>query len=138
MTLRASAALCMAISVFVCAAVCAVDAFLEPRAGSVAGIAGAALAAAALAASGRRAYARRVPAVLRVDAGGSRVTAFGRRGETLADGTLAGCAHWSDLLLVLAVRRGRWRSVPLVIPADALDAAAFRALSVAARTAGDA
>jgi hypothetical protein len=133
MMLRASAALCMVLAVFVCAAAYAVYAFVEPRAATFAGLAGGIAAAAALAACARRAYVRRVPAGLRVDAGGTRVTAFGRRGETLADGQVLACTHWSDLLLVLMVGRRGERAVPLVIPADALDAAAFRALSVVGR-----
>ncbi|KDB08438.1 hypothetical protein LIG30_2489 [Burkholderia sp. lig30] len=133
MTLRASAALCMVLAVFVCAAACAVYAFIGPRASTFTGLAGAVVAAAALAACARRACARRVPAGLQVAAGGARVTAFGRRGETLADGQVLACTHWSDLLLVLTVGRRGGRAVSLVIPADALDSAVFRALSVVGR-----
>ncbi|WP_179402537.1 protein YgfX [Burkholderia guangdongensis] len=131
-TLRASAALCLALAVFVVAAACAVHLFVAPRAGVVPGAGGAIAAALLLAAAASRACARRMPAELRVDASG-QIAAFGRAGRMLAHGGVTGCVHWSSLLLVLSVgARGR-RPVRLLIPADALDAAAFRALSVLAR-----
>ncbi len=63
------------------------------------------------------------------------LAAFDRDGRRLARGQIAGCTQWSDLLVVLRVQgRGR-RVTPLVIPADAVDAAVFRALCVLGRRA---
>ncbi|WP_010091834.1 hypothetical protein, partial [Burkholderia ubonensis] len=81
-----------------------------------------------------RACARRLPAEVRIDALGE-VAAFGRAGQLLARGRVTGYAHWSSLLLVLSVGQGGRRARPLLIPADALDAPSFSALSVLARTA---
>ena len=70
---------------------------------------------------------------MQIDAFGE-VAAFGRTGRLLARGRVAE-AHWSNLL-VLSVGRAPGGFRPLLIPADALDAASFSALSVLARTAG--
>ena len=93
------------------------------------------MTAALLAVCAARACARRLPAELQIDAFGE-VAAFGRTGRLLARGRVTGHAHWSSLLLVLSVGQGARRGRPLLIPADALDAASFSALSVLARTAG--
>jgi hypothetical protein len=134
MTLRASAALCLSLAVFVLAAACAVHLFLAPRAGLAAGVCGAAATAALLAVCALRACARRLPAAICVEASG-QVAAFGRAGQLLARGSVTGCAHWSGLLLVLSVGQEGRRPRSLLIPADALDASSFRALSVLARSA---
>ncbi|RQS73025.1 hypothetical protein DID96_09220 [Burkholderia sp. Bp8963] len=140
-TLRASAVSYLVLAVFVASAACAVHLFLAPRAGVAAGAAGAIAVAVLLAYGAARACARRLPAELRIDALGE-VAAFGRTGRLLARGRVTGHAHWSSLLLVLSVGpdgskgpNGRWART-LLIPADALDAASFSALSVLARTAG--
>ncbi|KVN54262.1 hypothetical protein WT14_30325 [Burkholderia stagnalis] len=133
--LRASAALSVMLAVFVAAAAGAVHLFLAPRTGAAAAAIGATATALLLAACAVRACARRLPAELRVDALGE-VAAFGRTGQLLARGRVAGHAHWASLLLVLSVGPDGRRGRPLLIPADALDAASFRALSVLARTAG--
>ncbi|MXN78510.1 hypothetical protein GR157_27735 [Burkholderia sp. 4701] len=134
-TLRASAALYVMLAVFVAAAAGAVHLFLAPRTGVAAAAGGAVAAALLLAAAAARASARRMPAELRVDVLGE-VAAFGRTGRLLARGRVTGHAHWASLLLVLSVGPDGRRARPLLIPADALDAASFRALSVLARTAG--
>ncbi|MBK3339471.1 hypothetical protein GA845_32395, partial [Burkholderia pseudomallei] len=78
---------------------------------------------------------RHQPAALLIDAGAGVLAAFDRDGRRLARGQIAGCTQWSDLLVVLRVQgRGR-RVTPLVIPADAVDAAVFRALCVLGRRA---
>lgn len=123
------------LAMFVAAAAGAVHLFLAPRAGVAAATGGAVAAALLLAAGAARACARRLPAELRVDALGE-VAAFGRTGQLLARGRVTGHAHWGSLLLVLSVGPDGRRARPLLIPADALDAASFRVLSVLARTAG--
>ncbi|KVX19954.1 hypothetical protein WL03_08215 [Burkholderia ubonensis] len=134
--LRASAVLYVALAVFIAAAAVAVHLFVAPRAGVAAGAGAGALAvtAALLAFGVARTCARRLPAEVQVDALGE-VAAFGRAGQLLARGRVTGYAHWSSLLLVLSVGQGGRRARPLLIPADALDAPAFSALSVLARTA---
>jgi hypothetical protein len=131
-TLRASAVFRTALAVCIGAAACAVALFVAPRAGVAAGAGAAAVTAALLAVAAARSGAARMPAELRVDAFG-QIAAYGRAGRLLARGGVTGCVHWSSLLLVLSVGpRGR-RAAPLLIPADALDAASFRALSVLGR-----
>ncbi|MDV2202422.1 hypothetical protein, partial [Burkholderia pseudomallei] len=93
------------------------------------------LAAALVALRARAACVRHQPAALLIDAGAGVLAAFDRDGRRLARGQIAGCTQWSDLLVVLRVQgRGR-RVTPLVIPADAVDAAVFRALCVLGRRA---
>ncbi|MBF5011196.1 hypothetical protein [Burkholderia pseudomultivorans] len=133
--LRASAVSYLVLAVFVAAAAVSVHLFCAPRAGALAGACVAAATAALLAMGAARACARRLPAELRIDAFGE-VAAFGRTGRLLARGRVTGHAHWSSLLLVLTVGQGARRARPLLIPADALDAASFSALAVLARTAG--
>lgn len=82
-----------------------------------------------------RAVWRRHPAELRIDARTGGLAAFDRTGSLMAEGRIAGCTQWSDLLLVLEVRSRAGRAVSLLIPADALDASAFRVLSVLGRRA---
>ena len=135
MTLRISAALCMSLAIFVLAGGSAVHLFLAPRAGLAAGMCGAGAATAVLAIAALRACARRLPAALHIEASG-QVAAFGRAGQLLARGRVKGFAHWSGLLLVLSIGQDGQRGRPLLIPADALDAPSFRALSVMARSAG--
>lgn len=125
----------LVLAAFVAAAAASVFLFWAPRAGAAAGACVAALTAALLAVCAARACARRLPAEVRIDAFGE-VAAFGRTGRLLARGRVTGHAHWSSLLLVLSVGQGARRARPLLIPADTLDASAFSALSVLARTAG--
>lgn len=120
------------LAVFVASATASAYLFWAPRAGAAAG---AGVTAALLAVCAARACGRRLPAELQIDAFGE-VAAFGRTGRLLARGRVTGHAHWSSLLLVLSVGQGARRARPLLIPADALDAASFSALSVLARTAG--
>ncbi|CAB5098463.1 hypothetical protein IST4116A_01474 [Burkholderia cenocepacia] len=127
----------LVLAAFVASAAASAYLFCAPRAGAVAG-AGAGVSAATaalLAVWAARACARRLPAELRIDAFGE-IAAFGRTGRLLARGRVTGHAHWSSLLLVLSIGQGARRARPLLIPADALDAASFSALSVLARTAG--
>ncbi|KAB1595381.1 hypothetical protein C5O75_005160 [Burkholderia cepacia] len=133
--LRASAVSYVVLAAFVASAAASAYLFWAPRAGAAAGACVSAVTAALLAVCAARACARRLPAELRIDAFGE-VAAFGRTGRLLARGRVTGHAHWSSLLLVLSVGQGARRARPLLIPADALDAASFSALSVLAKTAG--
>jgi hypothetical protein len=119
---------------FVAAAAAAAYLFAAPRTGIAVGACVSAATAALLAVCAGRTCGRRLPAELRIDAFGE-IAAFGRTGRLLARGRVTGHAHWSSLLLVLSVGQGARRARPLLIPADALDAASFSALSVLARTA---
>ncbi|HDR9257865.1 TPA: hypothetical protein QDB21_003828 [Burkholderia vietnamiensis] len=132
--LRASAVSYVVLAAFVAACAASVYLFWAPRAGAAAGAGMAAATAALLTSCAMRAFAHRLPAELRVDAFGE-IAAFSRGGRLLARGRVTGHAHWSSLLLVLSVGQGARRARPLLIPADALDAASFSALSVLARTA---
>ncbi|MGU7779496.1 hypothetical protein [Burkholderia sp. PU8-34] len=133
--LRASAVSYVMLAVFVASAACAVHLFLAPRSGFAAGAGGAIAVAVLLAFGAVRACARRLPAELRIDALGE-IAAFGRSGQLLARGRVTGYAHWSSLLLVLSVGPDARPARALLIPADAVDAASFSALSVLARTSG--
>ncbi|MBW5806080.1 hypothetical protein FOZ70_15165 [Burkholderia sp. COPS] len=134
--LRASAVSYVVLAAFVASAAASAYLFWAPRAGAAAGACVSAVTAALLAVCAARACARRLPAELRIDAFGE-IAAFGRTGRLLARGRVTGHAHWSSLLLVLSVGgQGARRARPLLIPADALDAASFSALSVLAKTAG--
>ncbi|MBF3418504.1 hypothetical protein ISF41_19285 [Burkholderia pseudomallei] len=129
--LRASACLRVACALFVPAVGAALYACAAPLVGG----GGAAALAALVALRARAACVRHQPAALLIDAGAGVLAAFDRDGRRLARGQIAGCTQWSDLLVVLRVQgRGR-RVTPLVIPADAVDAAVFRALCVLGRRA---
>lgn len=94
------------------------------------------LAAAAFAALGLSfvRYERGQPALLELTAEG--IAGYDSAGRTLLQGRIVGAAQWTERLLVLAVAGadGR-RPKPLVVAADALDAAAFRELAVRGRQA---
>jgi hypothetical protein len=98
-----------------------------------AGAAGLCLAA-GLAVAARR-HARRSPAQLQFGEGGTWLAAFDRDGRCLAAGHITACAQWSDRLLALRVNGQASRRGTLLVPADALDAAAFRRLCAGARSA---
>ncbi|MBI0325908.1 RNA polymerase subunit sigma [Burkholderia plantarii] len=137
--LRASATLRVALAAFVvlCATAVAAGAaalpgrFMDQTGATLVGM----LSGAYLASVARRTSASRVPAALRIEAGSGALAVFDRGGRRVAFGPVVGCTQWADRLLVLAVARERGRPVPFVVPADALDARAFRALSVYGRQA---
>lgn len=132
--LHASVLLRVVLGLFVPAAAAALGAGLAPFVGVTAAVVGAGVVALLLAVFAHSACTRCLPAKLRLDAGGG-LAAFDRAGRLLAQGRVAGCLHWSDLLVVLAVRRNAGRTVSLVIPVDALDSRMFRVLSVLGRRA---
>ncbi|RDU97098.1 protein YgfX [Trinickia dinghuensis] len=62
------------------------------------------------------------------------VAAFDRTGRPLFQGRIVGFAQWAERVLVLAVAGGGMRRAKaFVVAADAVDAAAFRALAVRGR-----
>ncbi|WP_332261477.1 protein YgfX [Burkholderia sp. WSM2230] len=61
------------------------------------------------------------------------LTAWGRAGILLVQGRIAGCAHWSDRLLVLVLKPEEGCRQTLLIPADTVPPAVFRELAVRAR-----
>ncbi|CAH2774035.1 MAG: FIG00454574: hypothetical protein [uncultured Paraburkholderia sp.] len=65
--------------------------------------------------------------------GRESLTAWGRAGILLAQGRIAGCAHWSDRLLVLVLKPEEGRRNTLLVPADTVPPAVFRELAVRAR-----
>ncbi|CAH2907133.1 MAG: FIG00454574: hypothetical protein [uncultured Paraburkholderia sp.] len=60
------------------------------------------------------------------------LTAWGP-GILLAQGRIAGCAHWSDRLLVLVLKPDEGGRHMLLVPADTVPPAVFRELAVRAR-----
>jgi hypothetical protein len=77
-------------------------------------------------------YERRQPALIELTAEG--VAAFDGAGRSLFQGRIVGFAQWAERLLVLAVAGADVRrSHTIVICADALEPAAFRALAVRGR-----
>jgi len=89
------------------------------------------LAAFALLALGSVRYDRAQPVALTV--GRESLAAWGRAGILLAQGRIAGCAHWGDRLLVLVLKPEEGRSHTLLVPADTVPPAVFRELAVRAR-----
>ncbi|QRM22042.1 hypothetical protein JQX71_14515 [Burkholderia pseudomallei] len=133
--LRASACLRVACALFVPAVGAALYACAAPLVGGGGGGGTRGARRGVVALRARAACVRHQPAALLIDAGAGVLAAFDRDGRRLARGQIAGCTQWSDLLVVLRVQgRGR-RVTPLVIPADAVDAAVFRALCVLGRRA---
>ncbi|HEX7933116.1 MAG TPA: protein YgfX [Paraburkholderia sp.] len=76
-------------------------------------------------------HGRAQPVALKLGRDG--LTVWGRAGAVLAQGRIAGCAHWSDRLLVLTLVPDAGRRRTLFVPADTLPAAVFRALAVRGR-----
>jgi hypothetical protein len=92
------------------------------------------LAAAALAAFGLSfvRYERRQPMLLELTSEG--LAAFDGAGHALFQGRIVGVAQWAERWLVLAVAGpNARRPQAFVVAADAVDAAAFRALAVRGR-----
>ncbi|PMS19424.1 hypothetical protein C0Z18_13985 [Trinickia dabaoshanensis] len=86
---------------------------------------------AALCASFAR-YERRQPVLLELTPEG--IAGFGRGGQRLFQGRIVGFSQWAERLLVFAVAGPEARrSDAFVVAADAVDAAAFRALAVRGR-----
>ncbi|KAF1030364.1 MAG: hypothetical protein GAK40_00021 [Burkholderia plantarii] len=125
----------VAMAAFVALCAAAVGAAVAQHVDAVGAIFVGMLTAAGLWAAARHAQAGRVPAALRIDAGAQVLAAFDRSGACVVQGPVVSWAQWADRLLVLAVAVPRGRPVPLVVPADALEADAFRALSAFARRA---
>ncbi|KAF1064602.1 RNA polymerase subunit sigma [Burkholderia gladioli] len=139
--LRASATLRVVLAAFV--ALCAAAAggtALQLADGQFAGKIGAVfvglLTAASLAAVARETCASRIPAALRIEPATGTLAAYDDAGRRVAHGAVVRCTHWADRLLVLAIAREHGAPVALLVPADALDMAAFRALSVLGRRPG--
>ena len=76
-------------------------------------------------------HERARPVALKI--GREGLTAWGRAGNLLVHGRIAGCAHWSDLLLVLTLTPDTGRQHTLLVPADTVPAAVFRELAVRGR-----
>jgi hypothetical protein len=74
---------------------------------------------------------RAQPAALRM--GREGISVWGRAGNLLVYGRIAGCAHWSDRLLVLEVTPDEGRRQTLLVPADTVPTAVFRELAVRGR-----
>ena len=92
------------------------------------------LAGAALAAQGLSyvRYERRQPSAIEVTVEG--IAALDAKGCPLFQGRIVGFTHWSERLLVLAIGAADTsRRRTLVVCADSIDAAAFRALAVMGR-----
>ncbi|CAB3806598.1 hypothetical protein LMG28614_06430 [Paraburkholderia ultramafica] len=81
-------------------------------------------------------HERAQPVTLRI--GRDELAVWGRAGTLLARGRIAGCAQWSDRLLVLALKPEQGRASTLLLAADALPAPVFRELSVLGRRAAGA
>ncbi len=94
------------------------------------------LTAASLAAVARETLRAPDPAALRIEPATGTLAAYDYAGRRVAHGAVVRCTHWADRLLVLAIARERGAPVALLVPADALDMAAFRALSVLGRRRG--
>ena len=77
-------------------------------------------------------HERAQPAALKIGTDGG-LSAWNSAGSVLAQGRIAGCAHWSDRLLVLALRPDVGRSRTVLLAADALPAPVFRELAVLGR-----
>ncbi|MEX3612631.1 MAG: RNA polymerase subunit sigma [Burkholderia gladioli] len=137
--LRASATLRVVLAAFVALCAAAGGAALQLADGQFAGKIGAVfvglLTDASLAAVARETCARRIPAALRIEPATGMLAAYDHAGRCVAHGAVVRCMHWADRLLVLAIARERGAPVPLLVPADAVDAVAFRALSVLGRRA---
>ncbi|MGV2289067.1 hypothetical protein AAHK20_10160 [Trinickia sp. YCB016] len=130
--LRRSVALLGAMVVFALIASCAVYTVAAPRCG-IAQAVWFSAATLSILTLGMLAHERRRPAVLKIGPDG--VVALSRAGEVLLAGRIVGFTQWTGLLLVLAVavRDGKGRIGPLLIPADSLSPDFFRELAVRAR-----
>lgn len=122
--LRSATVACMLI------AVAAVQTCLAARLGGWQA-APAGLAALALLMLGALRYWRTEPGVIKIGPDG--LTVWNHAGQVVAQGRINGCSQWSGRLLILALAGMRGRSRPLLIPADALSAGAFRELAVLGR-----
>jgi len=145
-TLRRSAALRVALGAFVLIATLAVHGCLAAHLGTWRA-APLTLAVAALLALCAARYDAARPVALHLGRDGLSV--WNGEGVLLTQGRITGCAQWAGFLLVLALqpesRRTRAqmagfraRAHTLLLPADALPAAAFRELSVLGRRAAGA
>jgi len=74
---------------------------------------------------------RAQPVALQI--GRENLIAWGRAGILLAQGRIAGCAHWGDRLLVLNLKPDEGGRQTLLVPADTVPPAVFRELAVRAR-----
>jgi hypothetical protein len=76
------------------------------------------------------------PVALKIGSDG--LSTWDQAGDLLSQGRVAGCAHWSDRLLILVLKPEQGGSHPLLLPADALSTSAFRTLAVLGRRAAGA
>ncbi len=128
--LRQSALLRGAVSVFVLVASAAVFAGLPVQTGTPQAFL-LALAVFVLLAMCALRYERKQPGLIEIGPDGWSVR--DATGKSAAQGRIAGCAQWSDWLLVLVLATGTGRHKRLLVMADALAADAFRELAVAGR-----
>jgi len=134
--LRASTTLRVVLAAFVVLCAAAAGASAASFVGSVEAVFVGLLSAALLASVARETSARRVPCALLLEPGTGALAVYDGSGRRLAHGAVVRCTHWADRLLVLEIAREHGRPVPFLVPADALEPRAFRALSVAGRRAG--
>lgn len=114
-----------------CVCVAAVHSAAAAHLGAIDALWLAAAAVAALGASFVR-YERRQP--VRLELTSDAVAGYDRTGRRLFQGRIVGVSQWAERLLVLAVAGAETRRAStFVVAADAVDAAAFRALAVRAR-----
>lgn len=129
--LRRSRTVRLAALSFGCVCAAAVHSTAAAHLGAVDALWLAAAAVAALCTSFVR-YERRQP--VRLELTPDSVAGFDRVGRRLFQGRIVGVSQWAGRLLVLAVAAAEARGArTFVVAADAVDAAAFRALAVRAR-----
>jgi hypothetical protein len=128
--LRQSAVLRIAVSVFVLVASTAVFTSVLARAGMFQAVLPSVTVFMLLALCAVR-YERKQPRIIETGPDGWWVR--DTTGQPAAHGRIAGCAQWSDWLLILVLVTGTGRRRPLLVVADALAADAFRELAVAGR-----
>jgi hypothetical protein len=130
--LRRSTALRVAMAVFAFISSCSVYTAFEPRCG-IAQALWFAASSVLLLMLGVLVYERRQPTVLKV--GPDVIVMLDCAGEVLCSGRIVGFTQWTGLFLILAIadRERKGRSVPFLIPADSLFPDSFRELAVKAR-----
>jgi hypothetical protein len=128
--LRRSVAMCVILGVFVLTAVAAVYTCLAAHLGAWQA-APLALAVCALLVLGARRHELAQPAALKIGPNGLSV--WGRAGELLMQGRIAGCSQWSGRLLILALSPEQGRTRTFLFASDALPAPVFRELAVLGR-----
>lgn len=128
--LRPSAFLRGATVACILVAVAAVQVSLTARLGAAQSLPAVLAVLAVLTLAARR-YWLAEPGAIKIGPDGLAV--WNRAGQLIAEGRITGCSQWSGRLLILALTSMRGSSRPLLIPADALSADAFRELAVLGR-----